>query len=143
VKRSITEDMNLLWNITLFLTGCSLYVAGAIWVLHRHKKKDELISSSQPSSISEQNQQAAALDRPSTIGRLNPSQSRAQRARIKTIEDTLRNVPGGVTRIAANTDSVDVEFSEMPSTVQAQGAAYEINEPALASRSRKRLDNLV
>jgi hypothetical protein len=135
--------MNLLWNITLFLTACSLYVAGAIWVLHRQKKKVALASTSPTPSVSEQNQQAASLDRPSTIGRLSPTEARAQRARIRAIEDTLRNVPGGTTRIAANSDSVDLEFSEMAPSVPAQETAYEVHETAVTGRTRKGINNLV
>ena len=72
--------MSLLWNILLFLVGCSIYVAVAIWLVHKNKEK----------SHTPEFQETAEANR--------------QTANVDAIESTLRAVSSSRRNRAANMD---------------------------------------
>ncbi len=115
--------MTLLWNITIFLVGCSLYVAGAIWLVHRNKEKTK---------------QAHLIE---------PMDENVQDLRVQTIESTLRSVEGVRRNRAANSDR---EARRLPPVQEARVSdnAQEQNhelqyETASAAARRARINNLL
>jgi hypothetical protein len=115
--------MTLLWNITLFLVGCSLYVAGAIWLVHRNKEKAK---------------QAHLIE---------PMDENVQDLRVQTIESTLRSVEGVRRNRAANSDREGRRLTAVRETRVSDNVLQRDNElqheTASAAARRARINNLV